>query len=189
MWGRAYDAALAPVERLCLSAARRRLLASATGRTLELGLGTGLNLPHYPPSAWLAAVEPDASMSARARARRPGLRLVRAAAEALPLKASCFDTVVATLVLCSVKQPAEVAAEAFRVLRPGGRFLLLEHVRPPGRLLSPLFAAAAPAWAVVAGGCRLDRDPWPALAAAGFAVETVETGLRGIVKVWTLRKP
>jgi ubiquinone/menaquinone biosynthesis C-methylase UbiE len=145
-----YERALRPLERLILARLRVATLRAlhgdddggCGGRLLEIGAGTGLNFPHYPPGAHGAATEPSREMLRRARTKpRPaGVRLVRCGAEALPFADDTFDAAFATLVFCSVASPPAAFAELRRVVRAGGRVVLLEHVRPPG-LLAPVFDA------------------------------------------------
>ena len=169
-----YDRTNRRTERVYLAAHRRALLAEARGAVLELGAGTGANLPHYPPAVTrLVLAEPDPAMRRRLAGRLPDagfpIELVDAAAERLPFPDAAFDTVVATLVLCSVADLPGAVGEARRVLRPDGRLLFLEHVAAPGpagtaqRLLQPVYGR-------LAGGCHLHRDTEAALAAGGFAI-------------------
>ncbi|MEZ5126386.1 MAG: class I SAM-dependent methyltransferase [Thermoleophilia bacterium] len=183
-----YDMLMWPVERAVLSAWRRRLGRRAGGRVLEIGAGTGSQLGWYGPGAVVTALEPSLAMAARSRPRAAAARvpvvLVQGAAEALPFPAASFDTVVFSFAFCSVADPALVLAEARRVLIPGGRLLMLEHVHvlwQPGRWLQRL---AAPAWAAAAGGCRLDRDTVGLVRAAGFEVLDVRAhALRWVVEL------
>ncbi|GAA0249116.1 class I SAM-dependent methyltransferase [Cryptosporangium japonicum] len=169
-----YDPFLALGERRGMAARRRDLLAGAVGSVLEIGAGTGLNLPHYPETVTgLTVSEPNAAMRAVLR-RRVGADAVRvspAAAEALPFADDTFDTVVSTLVLCTVEDPVAAVAEVRRVLRPGGRFLVLEHVRGEhgSRLARRQHRFAGP-WETFAAGCRCDRATAELLDDAGFAV-------------------
>ena len=149
-----YERALRPLERLILTRLRaatlRALRDEGDGgrddggdggiRLLEIGAGTGLNFPHYPPGAHGAATEPSREMLRRAQTKpRPAaVRLVQTNAEALPFADDTFDAAFATLVFCSVASPPKAFAELRRVVRAGGRVVLLEHVRPPG-LLAPVF--------------------------------------------------
>ncbi len=131
---RLYDPVLALGERRGMAARRLALLARARGRVLEIGAGTGRNLGAYPGAVEeLVLTEPDAGMRGRLRRRveRAGhpAAIVAAGAEALPFPDASFDTVVSTMVLCTVEDVAAAAAEARRVLRPGGRLLFAEHVR------------------------------------------------------------
>jgi ubiquinone/menaquinone biosynthesis C-methylase UbiE len=150
-----YERALRPLERLILTRLRaatlRALLGgdgdngddgAGSGRLLEIGAGTGLNFPHYPPGAQGAATELSREMLrvAQTKPRPAGVRLVQNSAEALPFADDTFDAAFATLVFCSVASPPRAFAELRRVVRRGGRVVLLEHVRPPG-LLGPVFDA------------------------------------------------
>ncbi|MCA1564147.1 MAG: class I SAM-dependent methyltransferase [Acidobacteria bacterium] len=151
-----YERALRPLELLILARLRAATLRALSGkgaggdsddgggggggRLLEIGAGTGLNFPHYPPGARGAATEPSREMLrlAQTKPRPAGVRLVQTNAEALPFADDTFDAAFATLVFCSVASPPKAFAELRRVVRAGGRVALLEHVRPPG-LLGPVF--------------------------------------------------
>ena len=149
---------------------RRWLPGGATGRTLDLGSGTGRNLPWLHPSARAVAADPCPQSLAAAGRRSPGVPLVRARAEALPFRDGAFDTVLSGMVLCSVDDPPAALAEVHRVLAPGGAFRLLEHVRSTAPLGASLQDAIQPVWTALAGGCRPNRDTERALAEAGFEV-------------------
>ncbi len=134
-----YDHWMRPLERAGLGRLRASALAELpeTGRLLEVGAGTGANFPFYPRGARAACAEPSREMLLRARGKpeRPaGASLVQAFAERLPFADGAFDAAFATLVFCSVRAPAEGLAELRRVVRAGGRVVLLEHVRPAGAL-------------------------------------------------------
>jgi ubiquinone/menaquinone biosynthesis C-methylase UbiE len=171
--GALYDLALALGERRGMRALRGAVLARAIGSTLEIGAGTGLNVAHYPDAVTeLALTEPDAEMARRLR-RRAGATavVVEADAAALPLAGASVDTVVSTLVLCTVPDPAATVAELRRVLRPGGSLLFIEHVRAGTPRAARAQRRWARPWAAVAGGCRCDRDT---LAILGAHVEITE---------------
>lgn len=169
----AYDAGLAGAEQRGLGEARRSLLAGASGRVLELGAGTGLNLPRYPAGVEVVFTEPDPAMAKRLR-RRVGARakVVAAPAEQLPFPDASFDTVVATLAFCTVADVPAALAETRRVLAPGGRLLFLEHVRAePGTSSARWQRRLRRPWRVLACGCNCDRDFLAELDRAGYVVD------------------
>jgi ubiquinone/menaquinone biosynthesis C-methylase UbiE len=171
LFARYYERSMQATEAAGLAAMRANLLAEARGDVVEIGAGTGLNLPHFGTDVrTLALVEPDPSMRRRLAAAiggRSGTRLVDASAEALPMDDDSTDVVVSALVLCGVDDQARALGEIRRILRPNGRLLLLEHVRASDpevarrqdRLdwLQRLFA-----------GCHCNRSTAEAVAAAGF---------------------
>jgi SAM-dependent methyltransferase len=177
---RLYDPFLTLAERRGMRERRHRLLRGARGRVLELGAGTGLNLAHYPDDLdELVLTEPDGAMR-RALERRIAhagrrARVVAAPAEALPFADGAFDTVVSTLVLCTVADARAAVAEARRVLAPGGRLLFVEHVRSDAARLARLQDRLAGAWAAFGQGCRCNRATEDVLAGA-FRLEVVERG-------------
>src|SRR5262245_18813341 len=165
-----YDTICAFAEWRGLGRWRQWLVAGARGRTLDLGCGTGRNLPLYVRDVRAVGVDPASDGLARARRRAPGALLVRASAEALPFRDEVFDTVVAGLVLCSVSDPPRALAEARRVLRADGELRALEHVRsrhPWGARWQDMIQ---PAWTWFAGGCHPNRDTERAVEAAGFVI-------------------
>jgi SAM-dependent methyltransferase len=175
-----YDRLMAAVEADWLGAARAELLGQARGDVLEVGGGTGANLAHYGSDVTsLTVCEPDRAMRRRLerRARRAtaGVRPVIHAGgiPGLPFAAETFDTVVCTLVLCTVPDPAAGLAELRRLLRRGGRLLFIEHVLAP-RWVGRVQHAIAPAWQHLAGGCHPDRDTIGAMQRAGFVIGTCE---------------
>lgn len=158
---------------------RSELLAGAEGRVLEIGSGTGLNFAHYGASVEVTAVEPsDFREAPRARARKKEAKarvsVAHGKAEALPFDAGSFDCVVSTFVLCSVRSVEASLAEARRVLKPGGRLLLLEHVRSRDPGVARWQERLRPVWMTVFGGCDPTRQLGPALHAAGFDPDGVE---------------
>jgi ubiquinone/menaquinone biosynthesis C-methylase UbiE len=173
-----YDWMLAPVEKRGLAELRERLLRPLTGKVVEIGAGTGLNLSHYSSAVTeLTLVEPSEEMAARLRDRVarlwPKAHVLVASAEALPLPDGSADAVVSTLVLCTVGDPAQAAQELRRVLRPGGTLVLLEHVHAPGGW-GRAQRALEPFTRLLGRGCHLTRDTRATLAQAGFDVSAVE---------------
>lgn len=174
LYAATYDRLGAAAERGEIGARRARLLGGLSGLVLELGGGTGANLPHYPHGVRLVVTEPDPHMRRRLTARAPGTPVVAAVAERLPFADGSFDAVVSTFVLCSVREPARAAAEAARVLRPGGALVVFEHVRAEGRVLAAAQDAITPATRLVSGNCSPNRPTLGTLAGAGFDVGSLE---------------
>lgn len=183
-----YDLAMALLERGGLRRWREWLVRGATGRTLDLGTGTGRDLPLYPPGVRTFALDPHRENLHRARRRAPGVPLVLARAEALPFRKGVFDTVVSGLVLCSVSDQAASLAEVRRVLRAGGALRLLEHVRHRG-FRGTLQDLVQPAWTALAGGCHPNRETEAAVAAAGFRIEPESVRARGAMRRLQARAP
>jgi len=182
-WGRAfaalYERSFKATEEAGLRQMRRELLAGAGGRVLELGAGTGLNLELYPDGVEdLVVLEPDPHMAKRLRAtvaaspRRASVS--EASAERLPFEDAGFDTVVATLVFCTIPDPDAALAEVARVLKPGGRLLFLEHVRAEDPKLARWQDRLEKPWRFVGDGCHCNRDTVASIAAARFEIEGVQ---------------
>ena len=160
-----YDPFLARGERLGMTERRAALLSAARGRVLEIGAGTGLNLAHYPATVEeLVLTDPVIPMARRLRARvaasalRRELTVIEAPAEELPFPSGSFDTVVSTMVLCTVADVEAALSEIARVLAPGGRLLFIEHVHADGTRLGRWQLRMAGLWAAWGQGCRCDRD-------------------------------
>lgn len=175
-----YDRMTATSERAGLAAQRRRLLRDARGRVLEVGAGTGINLDHYPDGVEdLVLVEPERAMARKLRGRLRQLgrtaEIVEADAAALPFPDDSFDTVVCTLVLCSIVDPRRALDELRRVLRPGGSLLFLEHVRSDDLRTARLQDRVNTVWRFVANGCNCNR-PTLSLIEGSLSVEEVERG-------------
>ena len=155
---------------------RAKVVPTAEGRVLELGIGMGLNLGLYDPDkvTSVTGVDPAPELRAIAEAapRDPRLAVVveDGTAEVLPFEAGSFDCVVCTFTLCSVQTPAAALAEARRVLKPGGRFLYCEHGLSPDADVAKWQRRIEPVWKRIAGGCHLTRPVTAAIAAAGFTV-------------------
>lgn len=187
-----YDKQIALFERLLFADGREWVCRQAQGEVLELAAGTARNLPYYPAEIALTGIELSPRMleigqqRARELGRDADLRI--GDAQALDFPDASFDTVVCTLGLCTIPDPRRAVAEARRVLRPGGRILLLEHVRSsslPIRLLQRLLEPLAVRFAAD----HLTREPLDYLAAEGFTVEQHERSKWGIVERVCARAP
>ncbi len=187
-----YDRGIAFFERVLFKGGREWVCAQARGDVLEIAVGTGRNLPLYPPGVRLTGIDISPQMLAIARARAAELgrpvELAEGDAQALDFADRSFDTVVSTLSLCSIPGHGQAVAEINRVLRPGGMFVALEHVRSPAmlvrggqRLLEPL--------ATRFGGDHLLREPVHRLRTEGLEIEALERSKWGIVERVRARKP
>jgi len=179
-----YDPLIAPLDPMGVRKWREWAVSVARGRTLELGVGTGLNLPHYRAAESVAAIDPDGASLRRAYARRNGngesITLYQARAEALPFADESFDSVVGTLTFCTIGDPARALSEVRRVLKLGGAFRLVEHVRADNHLIAGVQDLATPLWREIAGGCHLNRDTRAAVERAGFRVHAVHRHIGGL---------
>lgn len=177
-----YDLFMSPMEDKWLAQRRAKLMAHAYGNVLEIGFGTGANLPYYDRTKLkkLTALdlEVDGDAESKARAKLPdgivtgghlNLKFVAGRAESLPFESESFDVVVETLVLCSVTDLDQSIQEIYRVLKPGGLFLFMDHVLPEKPVLSGVFKGLNWIWPHVAHGCQLTRSPHLLLAEAGFS--------------------
>lgn len=183
LWARAFAALYDPLlwlgERAGMAARRRNLLGRARGRTVELGSGTGLNLEYYPDGLdELILTEPEAAMRTRLARRlhrsRRRARVLDASAEQLPFADGTVDTVVSTLVLCTVDDPDPVLREIERVLRPGGQLLFLEHVRSESPRLAHWQDRLAGPWRRFAEGCHCNRATLELIRASGLELKDVQ---------------
>ena len=159
---------------------RQRALAGLAGSVIEIGAGSGLNFPHYPPEVTrVLAVEPEPylrGVAGQAAGRAAvGIEVKDGAAERLPAAGSSFDAAVATLVLCTVADQRAALREMHRVVRPGGELRFIEHVRAdtPG-LCRVQHALDATVWPFFSGGCHVSRDTLSGIAGAGFTVTKSE---------------
>ena len=182
IFARFYDRITASMERSGVAEMRRELLAEACGRTLELGAGSGHNLPFYTDRvSELVLSEPDPHMARRLRERLDSeppaparVALIEGPAEDLPFDDGSFDTVVGTLVLCTVEDPRRALAEARRVLVEGGALLFIEHVRSENRRLAWWQDRLERPWGFFVGGCHPNRPTEQALADAGLWIERLD---------------
>jgi ubiquinone/menaquinone biosynthesis C-methylase UbiE len=183
LFAAAYDSLImAPVQERGFADRRAALAGQAHGRTVEIGAGTGLNLEHYTDAVDdLTLTEPGPHMAKRLEARvaasgRRTTRVVQAGGESLPFADDSFDTALATLVLCTAPDPAAVLEEIARVLRPGGRFLFIEHVRSHDPGTARWQDRLVRVWPYLADGCHCNRDTQATIAASPLTLADVESG-------------
>ena len=179
-----YDLGMLPLELVALRRLRRRAFSSLEGRMLEIGTGTGVNLPFYGPGAQVVALDtsrPMLDVVAR-RSTEATVWPVQADAQCLPFADGCVEIVTGSLLFCSVADPAQGLAEVWRVLKASGRLLLVEHTRGSGlgvwltELLNPL-------WMAFSKVCHLNRETTQTVTAAGFRLVRLEKRVFGIFRL------
>jgi ubiquinone/menaquinone biosynthesis C-methylase UbiE len=185
-----YDQGMWLLENYSLKRLRRVLLREVRGEVLEIGVGTGANLPFYDGEVGrITAVDvnPARLVGTMTRAQvvngRPPIHISAADAQQLPFADNRFDTVVSTLVFCSIPEPMAALAEIRRVLRPNGRFLLLEHVRGLNPITRRLTDWLHPAWFALQGSCHLNRETAVSVQAAGFHIEETSSHGWGVIQI------
>lgn len=182
-----YDFIMSPLEKRKFKRIRKELLKNAEGTVLEIGAGTGVNFPHYKSADNVIAIEPSTYMIRQSHSKREQsqvpIEVIEASAEDLPFEDSTFDTVVATLVFCTIPNPSKALTEIKRVCKPNGKILLFEHVKMENRFLASLQNWLTPAWKKVADGCYLNRDTLGLLNSQRLPVEKVEKYYKGLFVV------
>ena len=191
MNGVLYDFFLCPFEQAGLGQLRHELLSHAHGKVLEIGSGTGLNFSYYPPDTEVIGLEPDEKMRERShkKARAFSARVIAGDAMSLAFQNEEFDTVVGTLVFCTIPNPRLAMGEVYRVLKPKGHFLLLEHVKKNTLLIGTAQDLLTPLWKCATDGCHLNRDPSELIKEVGFIIEEYRPLWAGFGKYWVLSKP
>lgn len=160
---------------------RERVISAAQGRVLEIGIGSGLNLPFYPAGVdRIIGLEPSRQLIAMARqaagqARAP-VSFIKGSAEEIRLESASVDTVVSTWTLCSIPSTERALAEISRVLRPGGQLLFVEHGLSPDARIRNWQNRLTPIWKRCGGGCHLNRPIRSLIENAGFAMDHIDTG-------------
>jgi ubiquinone/menaquinone biosynthesis C-methylase UbiE len=160
---------------------RERVIGAAEGRVLEIGVGSGINLPFYrPPVREVLALEPAPRLVTMARSASHvtsmPVSFLEASAEAIPLDEHSVDTIVTTWTLCSIPQAATALADMRRVLRPGGKLLFVEHGLAPDEGVRRWQDRLTPAWRCISGGCHLNRPIRSMIEGTGFRIDRIETG-------------
>ncbi len=190
MNGTIYDLIMSTGEKFTRGKLRAELMSHARGKTLEIGAGTGLNFAFIPKSVEYTGIEPDESMrkSALKKEKKFHFHVENGDAQSLKYSDEMFDTVAATLVFCSIPDPDMALKEVYRVLKPGGQFLLLEHVKRNTPVAGWLQDHLTPMWKHMAGNCHLNRDPEAEILRLGFSIEEKKILWNGFGKMWVLRK-
>jgi ubiquinone/menaquinone biosynthesis C-methylase UbiE len=186
-----YDRAIAFSEKLFFGNGRAWACSQARGQVLEIAIGTGRNLPFYPADVQITGIEISPAMlkiaSQRAQTLGRQVELVSGDAQALPFPDHSFDSVVCTISLCSIPDERQAIAEVWRVLRPGGCFIALEHVRSPNPIIRGLERLLEPL-AVRTQADHLLREPVETVQEAGFRIEYLKRLKLGIVERLIARK-
>lgn len=187
-----YDLLMVPNDWFGLRRQRARLAEAATGRVLEIGTGTGLNLSHFTRATEVVAIDPDPHMLKRA-ARRVSqapcpVRLEVLAGESMHFASEEFDTVVISLTLCTIPEPGDALREARRVLRSGGSLIFLEHVRSSRPSTARFQDFITPYWRKISGGCHTNRETLDTIAASGFEITSLWRSKSGSMVQGTAQK-
>jgi ubiquinone/menaquinone biosynthesis C-methylase UbiE len=181
-----YDKLMGPLEKKWIARVRKKIISGLEGNVLEIGAGTGANFPYYSKDKVesVVSLEPNPHMldQARLRAKEAGLPVEfhQGMAETLPFNDDEFDTVVATLVLCSVSEPEKVFREVRRVCKKGGKIVLFEHVRTESKSLAALQDVLTPAWKRLCDGCHLNRDTGRYMKESGIKMVKEKKYFKGI---------
>jgi ubiquinone/menaquinone biosynthesis C-methylase UbiE len=168
-----------------LAAYRARLIPESEGRVVEIGIGSGLNLPLYTDKVErVIGLEPSPRLLTMARRAAVGsavpVDLIEGSAEAIPIEDGSIDTVVTTWTMCSIPDAARALRDMRRILKPNGRLLFVEHGRAPQESVRRWQDRLTPVWKCIAGGCHLNRPIAELVADAGFRIERMDTGyMRG----------
>lgn len=187
LWAAGFDIAMLPLERSSFRAYRRWLVPKVSGSLLEVGSGTGANIPFLPCQGLTELVLSDVKLhQERLRSRLDNgcfedAELVESSTEELPFPDGRFDSALATLVFCSVPDQMRGLREVRRVLKPGGTFFFMEHVLPRSNHLSVPMKMINPVWKVAAGGCHLTRQTAEAIEEAGFRIEKLRKDPQGVL--------
>lgn len=177
-FARIYDSLMLPLERKGLRNTRKNIVRRAKGNVLEIGSGTGLNFPYYEQAKSVIAIEPNPLMIEKSlvRAKKVDIpiEILMAGAEELPFADNSFDSVIGTLVLCTIPNPSKALTEIRRVCKPDGNVLFFEHVRLHHPVLGRLQDWLTPIWKQFCDGCHLNRDTLELVRVAGFHINHIE---------------
>nr|WP_153737551.1 class I SAM-dependent methyltransferase [Aquibacillus halophilus] len=174
--------AMKPLEQLKLTKRRKLLINNATGRVLEIGSGTGVNFPYYTNAIRVDAIEPNSLMRDRSHKRKytTTIQTYLVGAEKLPFADNTFDSVVGTLVFCTIPEPTKALEEIQRVSKSGAKILLLEHVRLNNKFLGEIQDIATPVWKRLCDGCHLNRNTEALIKNSRLSILKKESFYRGL---------
>ncbi|MHC0038790.1 class I SAM-dependent methyltransferase [Pseudoneobacillus sp. C159] len=179
-----YDFFMNPLEKRKIGSLRKKLLSKATGKVLEIGSGTGVNFPLYVNAESVVAIEPSLDMiknsSSKINMVNVPITVINASAEQLPFANNSFDSVVATLVFCTIEDGQKAVNEIKRVGKPNGKILLIEHVKMDHRFLSGLQDLLTPFWKKICDGCCLNRETLKLLTDNRLKISKVEKYYNGL---------
>ncbi|WP_407270627.1 class I SAM-dependent methyltransferase [Radiobacillus sp. PE A8.2] len=179
-----YDMAMRPIEQTKFKKIRKTLVSQAVGRVLEIGSGTGVNFPHYKNATQIDAIEPNPLMKERAlkwiKGSRIPIQTYLVKAEKLPFADNTFDSVVATLVFCTIPEPIKALQEIQRVSKPNAKILLFEHVRIDRAFLGKTQDVLTPLWKKACDGCHLNRNTLQLLKQSNLSILNVDSYFNGI---------
>lgn len=182
-----YDLLMHPLEIGKFRAIRKSLIQKAKGNVLEIGSGTGFNFPYYTQAEKVIGIEPNLTMREqsfkRVKEAKIPIEVISADAQALPFSENTFDTVVGTLVLCTIPNPEKALYEIRRVCRPNGQVLFFEHVRLEHPLLERLQDWVTPLWKQVCDGCHLNRETLNTIKKAGLTIVNIARYNNGLLLV------
>lgn len=178
-----YDILMAPFEAIKLKRLRKTLLADVKGAVLEIGTGTGANLPYLPyhniSHLYLTDIQLSKRVKSYAFPKHLKISMLERPLEELELQESSLDSVVFTLVFCSVENPSAGLEKIFKLLKPGGKIYFIEHVLPQHNRLRAIAHKLNPRWSKVASGCNLNRETLKTILEAGFVIERHSVSLGG----------
>lgn len=167
-----YDIFMSPLEKRILTRIRKNIIPRAFGNVLEIGYGTGVNFQYYNLSTVksISALDTQSTSTVKMKTELP-IQFFEGRAEDLPFLDEAFDTVIETLVFCSVNKLDNAINQVLRVLKPGGIFIFMDHVLPEKKSMASLFKATNTVWPKIAGGCNLTREPHKLIEASGLVIE------------------
>nr|WP_160725803.1 class I SAM-dependent methyltransferase [Bacillus sp. USDA818B3_A] len=193
MFAKGYDFFMRPLEKRKFKEIRKELLGKANGCVLEIGAGTGINFPLYKSVEKVIAIEPSTYMMEKSQEKLKqssvNIELVQVGAERLPFPDDSFDTVVATLVLCTIPNPDQAMIEMIRVCKPGGKLLFFEHVKMDNQILAGLQEFLTPAWKKICDGCCLNRDTLTLLKNNDLILNEIKGYYKGLFLTIEGKKP